>query len=622
MGKKGKDIRAEDQRVRIAIVSQDRCKPSKCQQECKKFCPVNAQGKNCVEVMKTSHAAAVSEGLCSGCGICTKKCPFQALRIVNVPGGLMQSLTHQHGPNGFRLHRLPLPRPGRVLGLLGDNGTGKSTALAILSGRLKPNLGNCAMPPDWKNILMHFRGSELQTFFLRCMDGHIKSVLKPQYVERLILSEGLPEQVLVADLLQRRDEKGNLAEIAEQLDISHLMQREVAQLSGGELQRVAIACTLVQQADLYLIDEPSAYLDIRQRVQAARVIRSGLQDASYLVVVEHDLTVLDYVSDQVCCLWGNPGAYGAVTTPFGAKEGINHFIAGFIPTENLRIRDEPLVFRVAAQLRDEASQRSQVHGYPSTSIALGRSGQHDFLFEVAGSSFASSEIVVLLGENGTGKTTLIKMLAGKLKLAECTRSDALIEDVKVSWKPQMFVPKFEGSVRELLLQKVEASFLDPQFQSEVVRALGVDRILALEVRSLSGGQLQRVALVLTLGKPADLYLIDEPSAYLDVEQRIAACRVIRRFMLNRQKTAFVVEHDFIMATYLADKVIVFEGQPGRSCRASGAMTLEAGMNKFLAQLGITISRDARSGRPRINKVGGTRDREQKQTGNYFFAEQS
>jgi len=138
---------------------------------------------------------------------------------------------------------------------------------------------------------------------------------------------------------------------------------------------------------------------------------------------------------------------------------------------------------------------------------------------------------------------------------------------------------------------------------------------------LSGGELQRVAIVLSLGKPADIYLIDEPSAYLDVEQRVVAARVIKRFILHAKKTAFIVEHDFIMATYLADRVIVYEGTPGVHCTASAPMSLLQGMNKFLAQLEITFRRDPTNFRPRINKMDSVKDREQKQQGSYFLLEE-
>merc|ERR1719213_1377444 len=103
--------------------------------------------------------------------------------------------------------------------------------------------------------------------------------------------------------------------------------------------------------------------------------------------------------------------------------------------------------------------------------------------------------------------------------------------------------------------------MHPQFQTDVAKPMMIDPLMDFSVQNLSGGELQRVAITLALGKPADVYLIDEPSAYLDSEQRLHAAKVIKRFILHAKKTAFVVEHDFIMATYLADRVIVFEGTP-------------------------------------------------------------
>lgn len=120
-----------------------------------------------------------------------------------------------------------------------------------------------------------------------------------------------------------------------------------------------------------------------------------------------------------------------------------------------------------------------------------------------------------------------------------------------------------------------------QFISDVIKPLNLDPIIDQEVKNLSGGELQRVALALCLGKPADVYLIDEPSAYLDSEQRIVASKIIKRFILHAKKTAFVVEHDFIMATYLADRVIVYEGEPGREATANSPQSLLTGMNAFL-----------------------------------------
>merc|ERR1712211_62404 len=137
---------------------------------------------------------------------------------------------------------------------------------------------------------------------------------------------------------------------------------------------------------------------------------------------------------------------------------------------------------------------------------------------------------------------------------------------------------------------IRGAWVHPQFQTDVAKPLLMEELLDQEVTHLSGGELQRVAITLCLGKPADVYLIDEPSAYLDSEQRLVAAKVIKRFILHAKKTAFIVEHDFIMATYLADRVIVYEGTPGMECTAMPACSLLAGMNRFLAQLEITFRR--------------------------------
>ena len=140
-------------------------------------------GKQCIEVTKASKICFISEALCIGCGMCVKKCPFQAISIINLPKGLENQVTHRYGANSFKLHRLPTPRSGEVLGLVGSNGTGKSTALRVLSGNMKPNLGDFANPPEWKDILKFFRGNELQNFFQKMLEEEMKALIKIQYVD-------------------------------------------------------------------------------------------------------------------------------------------------------------------------------------------------------------------------------------------------------------------------------------------------------------------------------------------------------------------------------------------------------------------------------------------------------
>lgn len=608
MNTKRKDNQTQTKLDRIAIVNQDRCKPKRCNQECKRLCPVVRSGKLCVEVTPVDKIAFISEQLCIGCGICVKRCPFGAIEIINLPSNLEKETTHRYGPNSFKLHRLPTPRPGQVLGLVGTNGIGKSTALKILANKLKPNLGRFNNPPEYEDIMAYFRGSELQNYLKKIVENELKAVIKPQYVD--IIPKAI--KGTVQEILDRKHENGRMEEFCELLELTPtLRERNIEDLSGGELQRFAICLLCIQNADVYMFDEPSSYLDVKQRLKAAQAIRSLLTPKNYVIVVEHDLSVLDYLSDFTCCLYGKPGIYGVVTMPFSVREGINIFLDGFVPTENLRFRDTELVFKVSESAQEEI-QRLNNYDYPGMHKRLGT-----FDLKIEPGSFTDSEIIVMLGENGTGKTTFIKILAGGLKP---DAGDSELTKLYVSYKPQKISPKSEVTVKQLLMEKIRDMYRHAQFQTDVLKPLEIERIEDLKVNELSGGELQRVAIALCLGKPADVYLIDEPSAYLDSEQRLIAAKVIKRFLLHSKKTGFIVEHDFIMATYLADRVIVFEGDPGLKAVANSPQSLLTGMNKFLDMLNITFRRDPNNYRPRINKLNSLKDVEQKRSGNFFFLE--
>lgn len=600
-----------DKITRIAIVDANRCKPKRCAQECKKSCPVVKMGKLCIEVKPTDKIAFISEFLCIGCGICVKKCPFEAIAIINLPTNLESQVTHRYTANAFKLHRLPTPRPGQVLGLVGTNGIGKSTALKILAGKQKPNLGRYDDPPDWQEILRYFRGSELQNYFTKVLEDNLKALIKPQYVDHI--PRAIKGNLTVSQMLDSKLELDNKQRMCDELELNNVLDREVSALSGGELQRFAIAMSCIQKADVYMFDEPSSYLDIKQRLKAAEVIRSLLTPDCYVIAVEHDLSVLDYLSDFICCLYGKPSMYGVVTMPYSVREGINIFLDGFIPTENLRFREESLTFKMMETAEELIIDKTRHYSYPSMTKTMG-----NFKLTVEAGSFTDSEIIVMLGENGTGKTTFVRLLAG----VTTPDDEADKMELAVSLKPQTISPKFPGTVRMLLLKQIKAAFMHPQFQTDVLKPMTLDNIMDQDVKTLSGGELQRVAIVLALGKPnVSVYLLDEPSSFLDSEQRIIASKVIKRFILHAKKTAFVIEHDFIMATYLADRVIVFEGEPALRATSTPPQSLLTGMNHFLASLEVTFRRDPTNFRPRVNKLNSVKDREQKVMGNYFFLEE-
>jgi ATP-binding cassette subfamily E protein 1 len=228
------------------------------------------------------------------------------------------------------------------------------------------------------------------------LEDNLKAIIKPQYVDNI--PRAIKGQV--EPLIKAKSDNDNLDYLLDALELRDVMERNIEHLSGGELQRFAIGLTACQRADIYMFDEPSSYLDVKQRLNAAKVIRTLLRPTSYVIVVEHDLSVLDYLSDYVCVLYGMPSAYGVVTLPFSVREGINIFLDGMIPTENLRFRDESLQFRLAETADDANNDHLRMYDYPTMSKNLG-----SFQLEITGGGFTDSEIIVMLGQNGTGKVS-------------------------------------------------------------------------------------------------------------------------------------------------------------------------------------------------------------------------
>lgn len=588
--------------MRIAVIDYDKCNPDKCGHFlCERVCPVNRMGGEAIIIDEDNYKPVIQEASCTGCGICVHKCPFNAITIVNLPEELEEGCVHRYGINGFALYRLPVLKEGMVVGILGPNGTGKTTAVRILSGEMIPNL--CGSNDSWDNVIRMFRGNELQNYFEKLKEGNIKKVVKPQYVDLI------PKVVKgkVRDLLQRADEKGILEKLVEELELSNILDREIQHLSGGELQRVAIAAAIARDADFYFFDEPSSYLDIRQRLKVARAIRKLAEEGKSVMVVEHDLAVLDYLSDIIHIVYGKPGAYGIFSMPKGTRVGINAFLEGYLPEENVRFRPYQIRF---TKLSERHSQAGDVLvEYPRLVKDYG-----SFRLEAEGGELYKGEVVSIVGPNGIGKTTFVKMLAG---VEEPTEGKVEWE-LKVSYKPQYIKADYEGTVYELLSKIDAAKLMSNFYKTELLNPLGIPELYDRTVNDLSGGELQRVAIAACLLMDADLYLLDEPSAYLDVEQRLAVSRAIRHLMEKNEKTALVVEHDVLMIDYISDRIMVFEGEPGKHGKALPPMGMREGMNRFLANVGITFRRDPDTGRPRANKEGSVKDREQKEIGEYYY----
>ncbi|OYT30810.1 MAG: ribosome biogenesis/translation initiation ATPase RLI [Thermofilum sp. ex4484_79] len=586
--------------MRVAVIDNALCKPSKCMHECIRFCPINRSGSKCVWIDESVDKARISEQLCVGCGICIKKCPFKAISIVNLPEKLSKDIVHRYGPNGFELFKLPIPKVGKIVGIIGGNGVGKSTSLKILSGILRPNLGRYDNPPSWDEIILRFRGSELQPYFEKLSTGELRAVLKPQVIDKI------PKAVkgTVSEILTRIDERGIIKDLKDMLALEKIWERNIKYLSGGELQRLAISAAIAREADIYLIDEPSSYLDVRERLRVAKAIRTLTREKKYVLLVEHDLAVLDYLSDMIHIIYGVPGVYGITSLPRGVRVGINAFLQGFLKEENIRIREYRVEFNIRPPGREVIHEKKLLE-WSDLTKKLG-----DFRLSVKAGEIYMGEVIGILGPNGIGKTTFVRMLANTINPDEGYICSS--RPIKMSYKPQ-FISKvsYPGSLREFLSEAgvdISSSFV----QSELIKPLRLNPLMDRDISELSGGELQRAMIALALGKEADIYLLDEPMAYLDIEQRYAVARVIRRLTEEKRAATFVVEHDIVAIDFVASSIMVFLGEPGSKGLGYAPMSLRDGMNMFLKAVGVTFRRDPETLRPRINKEGSWLDRYQKE----------
>ena len=587
--------------ARIAILLTDRCHPKECQWECQAYCPPVRMGQECIIEGPTGQPI-ISETLCIGCGICVHKCPFDAIKILNTPEANESEIVHRYGYNGFRLYRMPVPPPKGITGLLGPNGTGKSTALRLLAGVEVPNLGDFAAPGEWPKVLEHYRGTALRAHFERVAKGELKSVVKPQYVDRLA-----EESITALEYVARSE--GNASKALDEVGLGNRGDRKLGELSGGELQMTAIARALATDADLYLIDEPSSYLDIIHRLRVARVLRR-LGETKSVLVVEHDLGLLDYLADQAHLLYGEPAAFGVISHPIPMRSAINTYLTGYLKDENVRFRTDPVRF-VAHPPKPPARQNALVK-FPELEKEFPR-----FHLSVGAGVLAKGETVGVVGPNATGKTTFVRMLAG----VEPPTRGTPPAGVTVSYKPQYLKATQGASLRA----RAEALASDPtfdgkMFERELVPGLHLDGILDVALPDLSGGELQRAAVALALARPATLYLLDEPSAYLDADERMSMARLIRRQVERQAVSALVVDHDVYFLDLACDELMVFrpDAPDGSRGRGDGPFPMREGMNRLLKTVDITFRRDAETLRPRINREGSVLDREQRAKGEYYY----
>ncbi len=588
---------------RIAVLDKDNCVSKKCGLECIKFCPINKMGDECI-ILNEEKIALINEDLCSGCGICIKKCPFEAIAIVNLAEELKKDKIHQYGVNGFRLYRLPVLKKGEVVGLVGRNGIGKTTALNILSGNLIPNLGNFQEKANWENLIQHYHSTELKDHFTKIANNEVRISTKPQAVYLIPkLWKGTSKS-----LLKKVDDRNVSDELIQSLSLEESVDRKVDELSGGELQRLAVAIAASKDADVYFFDEPSSYNDVFQRMAVAKVIQSIASMGKYVVLVEHDLTFLDYLSDFIQIFYGEAGVYGVVSNIQPSRTGVNLLLDGYLPNENVRFRDKAVTFDIYSPAIDSvesnkiAEYSDLVKKYPN------------FELKIESGVLRESQVTGVLGGNALGKTTFIKMISG----IEKSDNGGILTNAKISYKPQYLSPEYNGTVKMLLDDASHGDFEAGAIESSLITPLKLQKLYDKQVTDLSGGELQKVAIISCLLRDADIYALDEPSAFIDIEDRIVLAKAINRFVKSQSKSALIVDHDIQLVDIVSDSLMIFKGKSGVYGTASRPMPKEEGMNAFLQDLDVTYRRDIDTGRPRVNKPDSKRDRRQKDEKTYYY----
>lgn len=586
---------------RIAVLDREICKPSICNFLCKNVCPVNRSGDECVTINELDKKPLIEEILCIGCGICSHKCPVKAISIVNLPSQLEESPIHRYGRNQFVLYRLPVPKNKMVVGLIGQNGVGKSTAIKILSNELRPNTGVLDKEIPFEEVIEKFKGSELFNYLTELKDGKVKVAYKPQNVD------AIPKmwKGKVSRLLESAAGDSDYSRV-KALNLGDILDKEVKNLSGGELQLIAVAATILKEADLYFFDEPSSYLDVEQRLLVAQEIRK-ISEKSMVIVIEHDLAVADYLADHVHILFGKPACFGIISKPYGVRNGINTYLEGHIKEENVRFRKEGIIFNTSSTRYQPTKKLLDFPSFTKNFEKFSLSTEKGTLYK--------GEIIGILGPNATGKSTFIKMLTGDVKPEKGEK----LKDLKLSYKPQRIdLTKEEEAtdVRDYLSQEMDS--FSSKAGKRILHSLEIDRLMEKKLGTLSGGELQAVKIAAALGKDFDILLLDEPTAFLDVEQRLRAGKTVKEIVEEKEVAAFIVDHDLQILDSMADRVMVFDGKRGVSGIGKAPSQPKEGMNSFLKKINVTFRRDPHTGRARANKLGSVLDREQKEKGQYYY----
>jgi ATP-binding cassette subfamily E protein 1 len=533
--------------------------------------------------LSDSTQIKISEQICKACLLRINKTPNNAVKNYKIPNDIKNNLTYKYGPNKFRLSGLCEPKIGKIVGILGQNGIGKSTCLQILSGKILPNFGNIELDPNWSQIIKYYRGSSLQNYFNLLSTNQLKIEIKKQTLT--CLDEFY--NYTINDLVEYFNFKNFF--INDYMELYNLRNRKINLLSGGELQRLLIMISYSRQADVYIFDEPTNFLDLRQKIRFVELINNLSSFKNYIIVIDHDLSILESISEYIYCLFGITGAFGIFTPPIGPKEAINQFIEGYFPSLNIKSRPESLKFNWNYNsILDMDKYILNIH----KDCLKVNSQNSNFTLNIPNFKIFNQRVYGLLGQNGSGKSLFINWLNKTFPYMTFLKNQFnhhLINDNNIN-------------ISQLLELQLGNLIVDDFFKNKIIKPFCIERYYQNKIYELSGGQIQIISIIISLGQSSQILLLDEPSSGIDCEQRIIFTQVIKNWIsFYNNRSILIIDHDLFVISTICNQIILFKGDPGSESKIEEPQSTLVGIENFLLDLKITIRRDHNNNRIRINK---------------------